>query len=215
LVLNKDFNEGRQLYGRASNCTKGMLDFSCLLYDVIKDLEGPLWPFLRDYACGGDKRRLSLFRDKTKCSELRYTQADLAIPFAERYVGFILEDDAQKKNALSPKALFGNAFATINSNYLIDKNSPPLILPITRAVLVQCVDLERVSKRSRKLEQFHYIEKDVNESIGNGCGAVARYFLIAGTHRDFREGPAGERLRGAVQLSIHRFVNELHVEDGA
>jgi hypothetical protein len=185
-----------------------MIDFSCLLFEVIKDLERPLWPFLRDYACGGDKRRLSLFRARTKCSQLRYVQADLAIAFAQRYVGLLLEDDAQKTNTLTPKALFGKAFATINSNYLIDKNSPPLTLPITRAVLVQCIDLDRLSKRSRKLEQFRFIEEDVNGSLGNACGAIANYFLIAATHSEFRNGAAGERLRAAVGLAINRFLHE-------
>lgn len=203
------------MYGEGRRCINKMLEFSKLIIDTIKDLEGPLWPFVQDYACGGQKRRISLFRDRNKSLEDRYAQVDMFSPFAGRFVGLLLEDDSQEKGALSPRAALGRGMCPVLSNYVIDRASPPLILPIRRAVLIQCVDLERVSIRSRKLQQFRNVEEDINGLLGNRCGSVADYFLIAGTYREFRSGAAGERLRSAVKLAIDRFLTEVQAEGAA
>jgi hypothetical protein len=192
-----------------------MLIFSKLIIDTIKDLESPLWPFVQDYACGGHRRRISLFTERTKSRANRFAQVDMFSPFARKYVGLLLEDDSQKKGALTPRAAFGRGIGPICCNFVIDGKSPAMILPIRRAVLIQCIDLDRVSDKSSKRRQFENVEKNVRGFLGNGCGSIADYFLIAGTYPDFTNGLARERLRDAVKLAIDRYLNESIQEDVA
>ena len=156
--------------------------------------------FVWDQACGGSSQWISLFREGTKSRGARYACVD-AVVVVDPSVRLILEIEESGANGFLPNRILGKVTTSGLCRFFIaagEAHAVPFGEPVT---FLQIVNTAGLKSRSRKVEQYRNLERDIRDRL-LPIGSIGAYFLIPGDADAFQTGTAGDDLRRIIRSAV-------------
>jgi hypothetical protein len=174
--------------------------------EVLRSIEYPDMEVLLDSACGGDGKQIRLYGDELagRNSCLAYVDAALVV---RGEIKVVIEIEYSN---VRPLYLCSKAFATALSNYHSRRR---VRIPLAdKMMFVQVLQYheeqpynwpeargKRKAKRTFKLPQYVYLEREINRLLHDTKSRVRRYVFHYGFSKSFAlEGSDAEALRKEI-----------------